>query len=392
MISAHALGARRLHHLADMLRASLLAVIALTGCTTTNDDVVGPYTGTTHRFVVDRFDLPPNHMRGLEIGNDLDGDGSVDNVLGGILSSLIGQGNATPHADDMIAAGSLASLIELHADDLGNDEAVSVTYYGTAGDPATPVGGRIVDGVFRSNRTATTLVPGTAILRLPIFTDADPTEIEIVGMELDITPDAVGGYTAIVRGGLRRSDAYLATRRGLVQLLEARPQDHRTLWMLVDRDLDGTVTVEELDRPDSLVRSLLTPDIAIPVDGVDTEVISVGFAVHLVPCAAGKCLPATPIDRCFDRVVDGDESGIDCGGSCGDCPAAGMCRTGADCQSGACDGGLCRAPTCSDGIQNGFESDVDCGGICSGCASFGTCGFSSDCASGSCSVETTTCY
>ena len=49
---------------------------------------------------------------------------------------------------------------------------------------------------------------------------------------------------------------------------------------------------------------------------------------------------------CTDGLQNGDEAGVDCGGSA--CPAC--------------------VPTCSDGIQNGDETDVDCGGtFCGGC-------------------------
>jgi len=41
---------------------------------------------------------------------------------------------------------------------------------------------------------------------------------------------------------------------------------------------------------------------------------------------------------CFNGIQDGDETGVDCGGSCAPCP------------------------TCDDGIQNGGETGVDCGG------------------------------
>lgn len=43
---------------------------------------------------------------------------------------------------------------------------------------------------------------------------------------------------------------------------------------------------------------------------------------------------------CFDGVQNGDETGVDCGGSCVACP------------------------TCTDGVQNGDETGVDCGGSC----------------------------
>ncbi|MBK8636590.1 MAG: hypothetical protein IPN72_24835 [Saprospiraceae bacterium] len=47
---------------------------------------------------------------------------------------------------------------------------------------------------------------------------------------------------------------------------------------------------------------------------------------------------------CTDGIQNGDETGVDCGGS--NCPAC---------------------PTCTDGIQNGNETGVDCGGNCTPC-------------------------
>ncbi|MTB51609.1 cohesin domain-containing protein [Lewinella sp. W8] len=46
---------------------------------------------------------------------------------------------------------------------------------------------------------------------------------------------------------------------------------------------------------------------------------------------------------CNDGIQNGDETGVDCGGSCDPCP------------------------TCNDGIQNGDETGVDCGGSCAPC-------------------------
>jgi cysteine-rich repeat protein len=43
---------------------------------------------------------------------------------------------------------------------------------------------------------------------------------------------------------------------------------------------------------------------------------------------------------CFDGTRDGDETGIDCGGSCGAC-SGGPCTSGAMCASGVCSAGVC---------------------------------------------------
>ncbi|MEM9884727.1 MAG: fibronectin type III domain-containing protein [Bacteroidota bacterium] len=50
---------------------------------------------------------------------------------------------------------------------------------------------------------------------------------------------------------------------------------------------------------------------------------------------------------CDDGIQNGNETGVDCGGT--DCPP-------------------CDTPTCDDGIQNGDETGVDCGGSCAPCS------------------------
>ncbi|OIO66491.1 hypothetical protein COY28_00925 [Candidatus Woesearchaeota archaeon CG_4_10_14_0_2_um_filter_57_5] len=55
----------------------------------------------------------------------------------------------------------------------------------------------------------------------------------------------------------------------------------------------------------------------------------------------GPCASTCP--TCFDKLMDGDETGVDCGGSCGPCA------------------------TCGDGMQNQGESGIDCGGPCDAC-------------------------
>ena len=58
------------------------------------------------------------------------------------------------------------------------------------------------------------------------------------------------------------------------------------------------------------------------------------------------CVTSGGGPTCSDGIQNGDETGVDCGGSCPACP-----------------------PTCDDGIQNGDETGVDCGGSsCPPCA------------------------
>jgi Dickkopf N-terminal cysteine-rich region len=119
--------------------------------------------------------------------------------------------------------------------------------------------------------------------------------------------------------------------------------------------------------------------------------------ITAVDCPAGNtCEPMStmmgPVNVCVDQgggppahctsaAQDGDETDVDCGGSCGPCPDNGGCALTTDCQSGICDSGSCTPPSCTDGVANGDETSVDCGGAtCPGCAPGTGCVYNSDCA------------
>ncbi len=95
-------------------------------------------------------------------------------------------------------------------------------------------------------------------------------------------------------------------------------------------------------------------------------------------------------ELCADGAVSGDETDVDCGGSCpAGCAAGEGCSGPSDCQSLVCDGTTCADPTCSDGVTNGDETDMDCGGSCpTGCAAGEGCSGPSDCQSLVCDGST----
>lgn len=356
---------------------------------TSSGDVVGPFTGQTHRYVVDRFELPVTRADARAIGDDLDGDGSVDNALGGLFASLQAEQDLTTHAADMIAAGVLQTVIEIQADDLVNDPSVGVRYLGAAGTPFGVMGGTLVDGRFVSNRSAATSVPGAATILLPVFADADPSPIDAYAMELSFVPEPDGSLDARVAGAVDPLAARAALVGGIRTMIAADPQDHVILERLFDANSDGMLSDAEIAN-NTLITGWLSPDLDL-FDGTSyapgagdhmAESLSFGFALHLVPCASGTCAGAIA-DTCHDRVRDGDETGLDCGGSCGACPGGTACTVPGDCQSHACTGGTCAAPSCTDGVLDGFEREVDCGSPCGGCAG-DACQFNHDCASGQC--------
>lgn len=104
-------------------------------------------------------------------------------------------------------------------------------------------------------------------------------------------------------------------------------------------------------------------------------------------CQSGHCTGRLCVaPGCTDELLNGDESDVDCGGpECRPCEAEATCNTGADCASRICEGGVCTADGCEDGVMNRDESDVDCGGTaCSGCGELEHCATGADCASSVC--------
>lgn len=104
-------------------------------------------------------------------------------------------------------------------------------------------------------------------------------------------------------------------------------------------------------------------------------------------CDTGVCtMGVCQIGLCGDKIQNGSETDVDCGG--GMCPACDpglKCSVGTDCTSGVCSQGICQAPSCNDKVLNGSETDLDCGGLaCPPCVSGLKCGVPTDCKSKVC--------
>lgn len=373
-----------------MFRLLLVSLLSLCACA---DDgaIVGPFTGETHRFVIDSIDLPKANIDARATAEDLDGDGTPENQLAASIGSLSAYGDAQQHASEMFASGAIASSIEIQADDLMNDPTVGVTFFGRDGAPARVVGGSLVDGHFHPNRIRDTdsTLTGTGLLVLPVFADVDAIELDAVTLELDLAPNG-DGYDVVVHGAVRPAQVLARAREAISAQILSRPEDHRSMWTLADKNLDGIIAAEEMQG--SLLEALLSYDVELRIDGTYEKVIAFGFRMHATACASGACVDASVASTCFDRVRNGDETDVDCGGSCAIACAGGRACGGAeDCQSRACSAGTCEAVSCSDGVKNGLEASLDCGGACgTKCATNAVCGYDFDCASGNCTATTTT--
>lgn len=331
-----------------MKRACL--VFALAACASEPEPL--QYTGPARRFAVDAIALPLNNTEARAFGADLNGDRTVDNQLGMVISTLSSiSGNVTTHGDDMIAAGVLASSVVLVADDLSRDDTVALRYFGADGDEA-----ELIDGALASGRF-TTRASGAGAVHLPVFVDSDPIIIPLVHMRASLVADGRGGYDATIQGAVPHDVALAAAYAGITQMFESRPSDHVAFFRMLDTSpYDFTITRQEFDN-NTLIASLMAPD--LDLDGED--LLSIGFRVHLSPCAEGNCV--TPAVSCFDRARNGNETDVDCGGACGACESQ---------------------ATCFDGVKNGLETDVDCGTQCGACATGRACWSNSDCTSKQC--------
>jgi hypothetical protein len=119
------------------------------------------------------------------------------------------------------------------------------------------------------------------------------------------------------------------------------------------------------------------------------------FGVVPAAVVSGSCAVNEFDPQCTDGITSGDETDIDCGGPhCGPCAEDQMCVQGSDCLSrvcgtctkAGCTGNVCTMPSCDDKVVDGDETDVDCGGSCpKACAEDMKCGAGTDCASTSCS-------
>ncbi|CAF4172873.1 unnamed protein product [Adineta steineri] len=85
-------------------------------------------------------------------------------------------------------------------------------------------------------------------------------------------------------------------------------------------------------------------------------------------------------ETCSDGIMNGDETDIDCGGSCVACAVGQKCILTKDCDNVKCTNGICASATCNDTIKNNGETDVDCGGSnCSPCGTGKACSGAGDC-------------
>jgi hypothetical protein len=388
-----------------MLRSSLLLTIVLAGAACGKPApslVTGPYGGTTHRFLVDRLALPQEKQ---QLASDY-GSGAATHDQLGVVEGLFAQWQLQSQSvGAQLAAGSLVMRVELTTEDerLRDDATVGVRFIGGALAASDQLGATLRDGRLSTNRIRDLREPTFATITLPLFADADAVEWPLEALEMDLVSDGNGGFDGELHGAaeltLMHDDIVAAAYQPFLQMVTAHPDLRAPAIHTFDVDRDGMISRAEL-AGNWWIKTALSADLLLhdgrsdfvpePPDAHrENDAISLAARFHLAPCHDDACLPPPVAPRCDDRVQNGDESAVDCGGSCAPCAAGLACGRDGDCLSGTCVGGFCGAPSCSDGRRDGFETDVDCGPGCSLCGAGKHCFDDSDCVSGACGGDGT---
>ena len=359
--------------------AFALSMIALmAGCGGAAGPVHGPYTGIAQRFYVTGLMLPQQRS---DYAVDLNGDGRAEDELGNIEGAIAGQFAENQHIDEILAADRAPMIVELVSDDasLREDATVGVRWL-DGSDAGDQLGAVLHDGTVTSNPVTPTTT--RARVRLPLLAAADPSPLVLDHHQVQLVPDGAGGFVGQLDGTIVAADAVNEIGPQLIQMIRNATPPSMIRWF--DANRDGTITLDEL-AANGLIKNLASADVHVgsPANEAKDD-LSIGFMFTLAPCSDDACTRPLPAPSCFDRVRNGDETDVDCGGSCGACAGGAACNEASDCTTRACDAGVCRAPSCSDAIRDGFEIDVDCGDGCAPCVDGAHCSDDVDCQSNHC--------
>lgn len=183
--------------------------------------------GPHHPYVIDSITLPTTNAEAQQIGLDVDGDGEVDNQLGGIVALLSANGadiNAT--VAEQIDRGDLTHLADLQATAL--DSAENSALYVWKGDNPSPAPCLDVnDTVCRQH------LMGTGGFDV---TSADPADAMIFGA---ITASHYSGDRGVI---ILEVPLFISDSALTLQMIDARAEVEVAESGLTEGKLAGAVT------------------------------------------------------------------------------------------------------------------------------------------------------
>lgn len=290
--SANLSGLRRI-----LLVAPLATLVPVTACTDSSGEPSPPdvTTGSYHAFVQTGWTLPHNATQALALGQDLDGDGTIDNQGGALIGALINLGLELDGASaDAFANGEVVALHRLRADDLTADASIEWRTY-----DGVPTTAPRFDGADRFEVRAATgrltgmirdghadLPWGETAIALPFFPHQTPLVAPMIDarLVLDVDADGCSGKLGGLIPAREIDQAILPQLAAEIVIHIARHPEHEftaIAMQVFDRNHDGQLTVEEvLATP--LTKSLFRPDTDTDGDGT-ADAMSFGAGFDCVP-------------------------------------------------------------------------------------------------------------
>jgi len=270
-------------------------------------------------YVIDKVSVPTTNTQARAYGLDLNTDGTVENQLGMVMSTLASMGAEVQVSQDKaIDTGAEILLADLNTTDFTNAAGSTFTLYqgsnpmpqaclnaqdtacrrhltgmssftalATAVDP--PLAGNFVNGTLAAG-------PGHLTLQI-VWPDSPPSTVTLLGARVkasSVSPTAIGA--AILAGGVTMTDIngkvipamqvgiMAAVTRDCTMLSSppgcgcAQNSTGKTNIGLYDANHDCAVSVDEL-RTNSLIVSLLSPDVTLE----SQQCLSLGVQAHAVP-------------------------------------------------------------------------------------------------------------
>jgi hypothetical protein len=278
-----------------------------------------PAMGNHAHYVVNKVTLPTTLTQAQMNALDIDGNGTVDNKLGGVILAFASMGfNPQPSVDQAVSHGQILMLADLQTSDFTTATAAGFTLYiGQNPQPAPcssstdTVCGHHLQGTGMFDAAAsprdTALVgdiaTGTLLTtstggKLPVQVSfgGAPLTLELVGARAKATATATHITAGIIAGAVTTADLNAMVFPALQSVLMTAVSNNCTslttppgcgctagsqgqqLIGLFDTNHDCAISTAEITA-NSLVQALFSPDVVI----AGQQAISVGLAFTAVP-------------------------------------------------------------------------------------------------------------
>lgn len=312
--------------MASLRLFSLTSIALASSLIACGGDGATPPSGPHYTYVVDDVTVPANNNQARDIALDLDGDKLTDNQLGMVLGVLSMQGfDLKGTLTKAVQEGSIILLLDLQTPSFASTSGAGLevklgdnpmpvpcvnpqmptpetcgkhlsgtgSFTVAAGSPeGAGVDGKIAGSVFNGG-------PGDIPLQIAL-SDMAPIQLDLIGARAKATGMSESGIESVIlAGGLLQTDLDSKVLPAIHAQLGPIITDDcidpnatlcmcpegstgRTIISLFDANDDCTVTIDEI-KTNSLIQSLLKPDVDLRPDIPGDDCLSLGIQVTAVP-------------------------------------------------------------------------------------------------------------